>query len=417
MQVKLPYGKSERIVTIDQPVRPAAPAESQSAVDWVDLALKNPVDSPPLHALARPGESVVIVTSDITRPCPSHVLLPGVLDELRLAGVRDEDVTIMCALGTHRPHTREERRQLVSPQIADRIRTIDSSPRDTVYVGTTDRGTPIEAARAVVEADFVIALGNVELHYFAGYSGGAKALVPGVCSHRTIEHNHAFLTHPDARMGNLDTNPVRLDLEQGAGLIGLDFILNVILDKDGKIQAAQAGHPLHAHRRLCSSLAALRRVELESPAEITLISAGGYPKDINFYQAHKALEAAALVTRPGGIIILLAECGEGVGNAVFEEWMMNHSPDEILARCTEGFVLGGHKAAAIVKLLKRFEIYIISDLPHALAASIGFTPFDSVDAALRAAQAKVGFGANLVLIPKGEAVLPSFNKNENRIQV
>ena len=397
MQIKLPYGKSERVVTIDQPVQLALPEEGQADADGVDQALKHPVDSPPLHVLARPGEPIVIVISDITRPCPSHALLPGVLHELQLAGVQDEEITIMCALGTHRPHTREERNQLVSLQIADRIRTIDSSLLETVFVGTTERGTPVDAARAVVDAGLVIGLGNVELHYYAGYSGGAKALVPGVCSHRTIEHNHAFLTHPEAHMGNLETNPVRLDLEQGAALIGLDFILNVIVEPQGKIQGAEAGHPIKAHRRLCSRLAAQRHVALDAPAAITLISAGGYPKDINFYQAHKALEAASLVTRPGGIIILVAECTEGFGNPVFEEWMTSYSPDEILAHCAERFVLGGHKAAAIAKLLKRYEIYIVSDLPHTLATAIGLTPFDSVARALQAAQAESDHAPDIVV--------------------
>jgi nickel-dependent lactate racemase len=406
MKIELPYGHryfnidlpgAENNITIFKPHR--------TSVDPVYLALAAPLDSPRLCELVHPGQKVVIITSDITRPCPSHLLLPPLMDELASADVQDEDVTVVFGLGSHRKHTKEEQEALVGSTMAARLRCIDSDPEQTIFVGSTSRGTPIEIFEPVVRADIRIVLGNVEPHYFAGYSGGAKALVPGVCSVKTIRANHAFMVDQQARSGNLDDNPVRQDLEEGAAMLGIDFILNVVLDSEKNIVVAAAGNPITAHRWLCKVVDAVSMNHVKKLADIVIVSAGGYPKDINMYQAHKALDNAAVAVKPGGQIIWLAQCAEGLGNKTFEQWMVGSSPELILERIQQEFVLGGHKAAAIARILRQANILLVSDLPDDLVRKCSMEPYPDLDTAIRSALHHCQPNPLITVIPEGASVI------------
>jgi nickel-dependent lactate racemase len=333
--------------------------------------------------------------------------MPPILEELADAGIRDEDVTLVFGLGSHRPHSVEDRARLAGPEVAARVHCVDSDPAQAVLVGTTSRGTPIEAFEPVVRADVRVALGNVEPHYFAGYSGGAKALVPGVCTSRTIQRNHAWMVDPQARAGALEGNPVREDIEEGAALIGLDFILNVVLDGAKNVVAAAAGHAVQAHRWACRVVDSLSTIQVERPSDIVVVSAGGYPKDIDMYQAQKALDNAAAAVRPGGAIVWVAECPDGLGHATFAEWMVGSSADAILARLQREFVLGGHKAAAIARVLKRASIYLVSSLSPDLVRDCGLVPCRDLQSALDAACAQVGANPSILVLPEGASVLVS----------
>jgi lactate racemase len=408
----MPYGRhildvavpAANLQAILLPVKQAEPGDEQALLR---TALAQPIGSPRLRDLARPGQKVVIVTSDLTRPCPSDRMLPPVLEELAAAGVPDRDVTIVIALGIHRPMTEGEMEAAVGPEAFGRIRVINHDPRDTVHLGHTPAGTPVEIYRPVVEADLRICLGNLELHYFAGYSGGAKAILPGCASHATVNANHAMMVRREAAAGRLAGNPVREDLEVGAARVGVDFILNVVVDGEHRIVDAVVGDVTAAHRRGCELVAKRGIVEIQQPADVVLVSAGGYPKDVNLYQAQKALDNAAYAVRDGGIIVLVAECREGLGNRTFEAWMREAaSPDEVLDRIQQEFVLGGHKAAAIAAVLKRARVYLVSALPDGLVRQCGFIPFDSASAALQNALGELGSGATVLVLPQGGSVLP-----------
>jgi nickel-dependent lactate racemase len=406
VRITLPYGHGQLNVDLDADAHRIARLEPRrSAVEPIRLALAAPIGSPPLHSLLHHGQSIVIVTSDITRPCPTHLMLPPLMEELALAGIPDEDVTVVFGLGTHRAHTPEEQAQLVGPEMLARLHCVDSDPAQMVSVGTTSRGTPIEVFGPVLDADVRIALGNVEPHYFAGYSGGAKAIMPGVCSTNTIRQNHAMMVEPNACAGVLDGNPVREDIEEGASLVGIDFILNVILDSEHCVVMAAAGHPVEAHRWACRAVDYLSKVAVEQQADVVLVSAGGFPKDINVYQAQKALDNAAAAVRPGGVIVWVAECAEGLGNKVFEEWLVGAAPDEILARIQRQFVLGGHKAAAMARVLKRATVNLVSALPPDLVSECGMTPYSNVESALQDALAQTGPDSFVVILPEGASVL------------
>jgi nickel-dependent lactate racemase len=283
---------------------------------------------------------------------------------------------------------------------------VDSDPADVEFLGSTSRGTPIIVHRPVAEADVCVCLGVIEYHYFAGFSGGVKALVPGVCGIETIRHNHSMMVDPGATIGQLDGNPVREDIEEAGRMIGVDFILNVVMAGAQKVVDAIAGHPQTAHRAGCARLEALERLSVEHPMDMVVVSAGGYPKDINLYQAQKALDNASRIVRPGGIILLVAECAEGLGNSVFEAWMQDPGgPEAIVARIRREFVLGGHKAAVIAMTMQHASVFLISDLPPAFARSIGFHPYSDLNSAFRAAIEQLGPVPHIAVMTKGSSTL------------
>ncbi len=219
--------------------------------------------------------------------------------------------------------------------------------------------------------------------------------------------NHAMMVRTEAAAGRLDGNPVRADLEEGVAMLGVDFILNVVVDGQHRIVEAVAGDVTAAHRRGCDLVARRSVGELDRPADIALVSAGGHPKDLNLYQAQKALDNAACAVRDGGVLILVAECPEGLGNQTFETWMREaDSPDALLARIQQEFVLGGHKAAAIAAVLKRVSVFHVSALPDDLVQACGMVPFESIDAALSAAYGKLGPDSSVLVMPQGGSILP-----------
>ncbi len=411
MRIPLKYGNVTLTLDIPEPgtrafvLKPGRAAPPGGEAGMIRSALAHPIDSPLLSEIVSAGQKVAIITSDLTRPCPSARLLPPVLDELKLGGVRDTDITVIFGLGTHRPHTPAEQRWLVGGNIYRRVACMDSSLADVELIGHTRQGTPVAIFRPALEADVRVCLGVIEYHYFVGYSGGLKAIIPGVCGTSTIQHNHCMMTQPGATAATLIGNPVRQDIEEAGELVGAHFILNVILDESKRVVHAVAGHPRKAHRAGCARLDAFGRATIEEPVDIVVVSAGGCPKDINLYQAQKALDNARHIIRPGGVILLVAECSEGLGNPTFEAWMHDPGgPDAILARIQREFVLGGHKAAAIAMTMKQADVYLVSSLPANLVRSMGFYPFDDVDEALRTALARAG--RTVAVMPEGGLVLP-----------
>lgn len=368
-------------------------------------ALENPIGADKVENLVKAGDKVCIVTSDITRPMPSYVALPPLIARLNGAGIPDSDIVIVFGLGSHRTHTEAEKRKLVGDAIFDRIECIDSDPDDCKYIGTTARGTRVDIFTRVAESDFVICMGNIEYHYFAGYSGGAKAIMPGVSTREAIRENHSMMVMDEARAGNL-LSPVRLDIEEAGALLGIDYILNVVLDEHKKIIYAVAGDSVEAHRAGARFLDKLYRVEIDGEADIVVVSAGGYPKDQNMYQAQKALDNAVHAVKKGGVIIWLASCKEGLGSKVFEEWMTGKSPDAMIRDIKADFVLGGHKAAAVALVLKKADVYLISDLDPEFVRSINLIPQPSLDTAFAAATEKCGKYSSVYVMPYGGSTLP-----------
>ena len=319
-------------------------------------------------------------------------------------------------MGIHRKHTIDEMKYLVGEKIYEKIKCMDSDIEDCVNLGYTKNMTPIDIFRPVVEADRRICLGNIEYHYFAGYSGGAKAIMPGVSTKAAIQVNHSKMIETKAYAGNLLTNPVRIDLEKDINQIPIDFILNVVLNEEKEIVKAVAGHYIDAHREGCKFLDQLYKINIKNKADIVIASAGGFPKDINLYQAQKTLDNANHAVKEGGIIILVASCIEGFGEPTFEKWMINaNKPSDLIDKIKNEFVLGGHKAAAIASVLEYNTVFLVSELDDYIVNKIFFKPYHSIQKAYEDALSIVKEKARIILIPQGGSVLPNCQSIERYI--
>lgn len=370
-------------------------------------SLQNPIGTPRLKDMVKKGQKIAIITSDITRPMPSYKVIPHVLDELHEAGIPNEDITVVFALGSHGGHSEERMRHMVGDKVFETIRCIDSDMNDTKHLGTTSRGTPVDIFTPVAEADFKICMGNIEYHYFAGYSGGAKAIMPGVSTRDAIQNNHSAMVQPEACAGRLEGNPVREDIEESGAILGIDFIVNVVLNEKKEIIKCFSGDKIKAHREGCKFLDSFYAIELEEKADIILVSAGGFPKDINMYQAQKALDNAKHAIKEGGIIIWIAECSEGLGEKHFEDWMTGHEKSsDMIDHIKRDFVLGGHKAAAIMMVLQKARIILVSGLEPDFVKSVFLEPCDSIEKALNIALNDLGPDAKVLAMPYGGSTLP-----------
>ena len=414
MKIEVGYGNT--VQTVEVPDRnllqilranPAPDQAGPGGEEAVRQALANPIGSPGLDEIIHTGEKIVIITSDISRPMPTWDVMPSLLDALYAAGARAEDITLIFARGSHRGHTEEERHHLAGERAWKEIRCIDSDPDACIHLGETQRGTPIDIMEIVAKADRRICVGNIEYHYFAGYSGGAKALFPGTSTPRVIQANHSMMVDERAHAGNMDTNPLRQDIDEAAAVCGIDFILNVILDEHKKIIHAVAGDVKEAHRAGCRYLDSLYAVEIPERADIVIVSQGGAPKDANLYQTQKALDNSKHAIKDGGSIILVGACQEGMGSAIFEEWMTQAGqPEDLIERIRKDFKLGGHKAAAIAQILKRTDIRLVSEMDPNFVRSIFMEPYESLAPAFADAMRAQGPDAKVIVMPYGGSTLP-----------
>ncbi len=412
--MKLEFGYGKGVQTVDVPDKNLMGVLTANEIKHarrgaaaVDYALAYPIGAPELRTLVKPGQKIAIITSDISRPLPSYDVLPSVLRELTEAGVPDEDITVVFALGSHRGQTEEESRRLVGDEVYDRVKCVDSDPDDCILMGTSSNGTPFAITRTVAEADFRIALGNIEFHYFAGYSGGVKALMPGVSTPEAIQCNHSLMVSDDACAGKLVGNPVREDLEEALNYCPIHYIVNAVLDEHKHIVYAVAGDVIKAHRVGCAYLDKMYRKPIPKRADIVIVSQGGAPKDANLYQTQKALDNSKHAVADGGTIILIGACNEGLGSAKFEEWLVgSEKAHDMVVRIGRDFQLGGHKAAAIGMVLEHAQIDLISEMDDDFVRSIFLNPQPSAQKAFDEAMKKYGPDATVIAMPFGGATLP-----------
>ena len=345
-------------------------------------------------------KSASILISDITRPSPSHLMLPTLVRRLKELQVRE--LRIVFALGTHRRMTTNEESRLLRD--FTELPHMQHDPSRCILMGQTTRGTPVEILEEVASSDLIIATGNIEYHYYAGYSGGAKALLPGVSSERSVIKNHELMRDQRAASGRLDS-PVRQDMEEAAQIVGLDFILNVVLNSKKEIVRAVAGNFIQAHRAGASVVDRMYRRPVE-PAEIVVTCAGGRPKDLNLFQAQKALDNSKNAAVPGGTIILVAECSEGLGHPVFERWACEaKSAEDCWQRFGREYEFGGHKAAFLARESLRHQLILVSSLSQEEAKMCFFQPAKTLDEALAMARERQGKNAKIIAMPHGNLTL------------
>jgi len=392
--LELPYGDGRLDLRLaDVPamevLMPASSTPLPDPVAAVREALGRPLGTPPLRHVVQPGERVTIVANDVTRVTGTDTFLPPLLDELNAAGVPDERITVVLATGTHRGHTPEELVKVCGPDAVRRVTIRDhrcDAKAEVVEVGRTPAGNRVWFNRLVTEADRVILTGEVSYHYFAGYAGGRKGLVPGVAGRETIEFNHALSVHPGAGPGCLDGNPVHEDMLAGARLCRPDFILGVVLDERARFLKVVGGDLEKAHLEACAFVDEVCGVPLSARADLVLAGCGGYPRDINLWQAHKAVEYAARACTPGGTVVLVAECRDGAGFEALEEQARNpRGLKELEHEVRTRFRLQTNKVYRLLRLARDMRIIFVSGLEPDLVRCVGMVPAAALPEALRLA--------------------------------
>jgi nickel-dependent lactate racemase len=422
VDVWLPYGKTNVCVRIparnflssiepkEQPAAPDAKAE-------VERALREPIGSKRLNEIAKAEQRVAIVVDDASRHAPSSIMILPVLAELNAAGVKDENVTVIFGCGTHRPVKPEEAAKILGEEVLNRVKTEshDCKAQDLVELGKTKtHGNKVFLNRTFAEADLKVLLGDVGFHYYAGYGGGRKSVLPAVSSEETIKHNHALLLNANARTGVLEGNPVHEDMTEAAKLAKVDFILNVVVNSKGEIVQAFAGDLEQAFLEAVKLVDAMYRIVVDRRADIVVVSPGGYPADQNLYQAYKAVDNALEVVKRGGVIVVVAECPEGHGNQVFYDWMSRYGELKAVEReIRRDFVLGGHKAYYLLRALQNHPIILVSSLPDYYASNVfRLKTARAVNDALNEAFNIAGRNARVFAIPYGNHTLPEVKTTE-----
>ncbi len=375
----LPYGKSDVCVRI--PTRNylgcLEPKEKAGAPDphaEILRALQEPLASKRLSEIAKPESKVAIVIDDDTRPAPSHLMIPPILDELKTAGTKDENIRIIVACGTHKPVTHEKMIGLLGEAIVNRFKIInhDCKAPDLVKVGTTNKyGTEVFLNRTFEEADVRILTGDVCLHYYAGYGGGRKSILPGIAGEETAKHNHIMLLDPHSKTGNLIENPVHEDMMEAAKLTRVDFCLNVVMNSKHEIVKAFSGDVDKVFSEGVKLVDEMCRVQVDRRADIVVVSPGGHPADVNLYQAYKAVDNALEIVKRGGIIILVAELPEGHGHQTFYDWMVKFQELKTVEReIKRNFTMGGAKAYLYLKAMQKATIILVSSMPDYYATTV-----------------------------------------------
>jgi len=409
MRVKIPFGKEK--IEVDLPSKNILDIISEenasSNLDEekiIKQALENPIESKKLSEIAQDKRRATIVASDITRPCPSYKFLPLLVGQLNEGGIENKNIKVIFGTGIHRKHTEDEKRKLTGDYVYENIKTIDPDPSKSILIERTSRGTPVEIFKEVPGSDLLIVTGNIEYHYFAGYSGGAKAILPGVCTRNSIEFNHSLMLENGASAGNFFNNPVRQDIEEAGRLVGIGFIFNVILNDKKNIIDAVAGKNNEAYIEGIKKYDSIYRREVGEAADIVITSQGGYPKDMNLYQSQKALENVKDIVAKNGTIILVASCCEGYGDDIFKTWMADCGDYVCLSeRLRKKFVLGGHKAVAISRLLTQAKVLLYSDFSSDETEKMGFRKIEDIKGYLNN-RISQNSGIKITIVPTGRFV-------------
>ncbi len=415
MQLKVPYG--ERSLTAELPagysieyVMPKAhpPAEEPAAL--VREAVYHPLGAvkPP-----RAGQTVAIAINDKTRPVPHEHLLPPLLQGMRHAGVRDEDLLFIIATGLHPRMAPAEYESILSAEIVNTYRVACHDAGDQAnlaYLGNTVRGTPVHINSDYLAADYRVVIGNIEPHQFQGFSGGVKSAAIGLAGAETINHNHAMMRDENARLGEFEANPARQDVEEIGRLIGIDFAVNALLNHEKRIIKVFAGDPAAVMRAGIPEARTLYQVPVKAPFDLMIASPGGHPKDINIYQAQKGMAQAAAVTKEGGLMILCAACPEGSGSQDYESWMMNlpmRSHEAVFERFErEAFQVGRHKAFQVSRDASRIHTMLVSEQRADFVRALLLHPQPDLQTAIDRALAMLPHAEGIGVMPAANATMP-----------
>ncbi|OQA83859.1 MAG: hypothetical protein BWY31_02730 [Lentisphaerae bacterium ADurb.Bin242] len=422
--IRIPYGRTHLTAALDEKnllgiFHSTLPSQAENESAEVSRALDTPIGSRKLEELARTAGSAVVISSDHTRPVPSRILMPQILERLRRNNPAI-DVTILIATGFHRLTTKEELINKFGEEIVAREKIVVHDSSDSsqlISIGTLPSGGALIVNKRAVETDLLVAEGFIEPHFFAGFSGGRKSVLPGIASRETVLANHCseFIMSPYARTGILEGNPIHRDMVYAARAAKLAFIVNVVIDSDKKIIAAFAGHFEAAHKTGTEFLGKYARIEVPE-VDIVITSNGGYPLDQNVYQAVKGMTAGEAVCRKNGVIILCASCCDGHGGESFHKHLRDASPERILAEAakvprdkTEPDQWEYQILARI--LAKHTVILVTTDCDHRMLREMKLEAASTLEEALARAFQLCGGEARVAVIPDGVSVIAAKRKS------
>ncbi|WP_458400465.1 nickel-dependent lactate racemase family protein [Mailhella sp.] len=405
LPLDLPDGLEPVVLVANE--QPALP----DAVQAVRDGLKNPIGAEPLvkQLKDKKPEKIVVVVNDETRPTPYYAFFPPLVEAFEEAGIRDDQVTFVIATGIHDPHSKELNEKTYGKHMTDRFKFISHIAKDDdslVHMGRFDSGYEFYVNKLAVEADFLITVGVVMPHYFAGFSGGRKSILPGLAGFRTVEQNHARMVELMDNLPPIRQNPVSLEMIEAARMVGVNFIINAVTGSNKEVVKIVAGDLVAAWYEAVETSSSMFEIPFEKQVDICVSSACGYPRDVNMYQAQKALDHADRITRDGGTIILVTESPSGYGEDVFERWMREGmTPQQIMDRIRTNFVMGGHKAYGFAKVAANKKFILVSSLSAEDSLPLFATKAESVQAAFDAALAE-NPGATVAVLPQGSLTLP-----------
>jgi nickel-dependent lactate racemase len=351
--------------------------------------LDDPIDSRPLEEIVKPGETVLFVVPDATRRTACGQVINLLVRRLIANGTAPHEMSVIFATGIHRPVTESEKHDILTPFIAQRIKTLDHNPRDLMRImrmGETSGGIPVELDRALTEYDHVVLAGGLTFHYFAGFTGGRKLICPGLASAKTVSATHKLAFDCERRTrrdgvgtGLLDGNPVHEAFVEAASATKPAFCVTTIVNDAGNVADLFCGDWITSHRAACDSYAAKNTIALREKRDLVIASCGGHPYDINLIQAHKALEAAAEACNEGGTIILLAECPEGTGRSDFIYWFDVNDSDELGRKLCDAYQVNGQTAWSLLTKAERFDVRVITSMSGDETSKMRMKKIDDLD--------------------------------------
>lgn len=419
MQVEMKYGHSTVVVEIPNKNLAAVLETAQSppladADKAVRQAISQPIASPPLAEVAKRRDSACIVISDITRPVPNQVILPPILETLEQAGIPREKITILIATGIHRPNEGKELEEMVGSSIMDSYRIVNhfsQKPETHTYLGETNKGTPVYIDKTYLAADLKIITGLIEPHLMAGYSGGRKAICPGLASIETMKvmHGPELMEHPKSAVGILDGNPFHMEATKIALMAGVDFNLNVAIDKQKQITGVFAGDMVESHLAGTQFVEKYAKVAIPTPVDAVIVSSAGYPLDTTFYQAIKGLLTAVEIVKQGGSILLVAACSEGIGSKPFTDLLFK--TDDLTAFVQglynpANFVIDQWQLEELAKVARKADIYFYTDgIPYQQRSKLFVHPLRTPQEGIQEFLARYGENVQIAAIPEGPYVL------------
>ncbi|MCM3872973.1 MAG: nickel-dependent lactate racemase [Pyrinomonadaceae bacterium] len=415
-QIELAYGSGSVAFAFDEDRYQVLRSDDRQDKPLTDVqigeAMDLPFESAPLEEILSAGEPVLIVVSDATRATGSAQIVNLLVRRIIQNGIEPQNIAIIFSTGIHRAVSSDEKRDLLTPFIFQRIKTIDHDAHDPsklVVVGETRYGTPVEVNRALQEFPQVILTGAIGFHYFAGFTGGRKSICPGLASAQTIKATHMLALdfetggrRAGVGTGLLDGNAVHEACESIGEMINPSFGINSVVDELGRPVRVLAGHWRGAHRAACQEYLATHSVSIENKREVVVASCGGFPYDINLIQAHKALDMAAQACNEGGTIVLLAECREGFGRNDFLKWFDEENSSCLAGRLRRAYEVNGQTAWALLTKAERYRVLLLSTLPDQDVKQMRMTPVHSLDEVL----AQLDPAAHGYILPRGAACLP-----------